>query len=107
MRALAAAALAALLLAGCSDVEEPADPGPVGGADAHGGHAAGAHLLAPDWKVGDYWTLTSPQGGTFTHAVSGEAGGDWVVDTDHPDTAFFDALFDISFLGKVRKSDLA
>lgn len=109
MRALALALLPALLLAGCSGGSQPTD-----GADlmqaadgTHGGHAAGSHLLAPEWKLGDFWTLASPQGGTFTHAVSGESGGDWTMDTDDPDTAFFDALFDISFLGKVRKADLA
>lgn len=112
MRAWAVAAfLPFLLLAGCAGggSKAPAEgqtdgdlsPGP------HGEHAAGAHLLAPEWTVGDYWTMQSPQGGAFTHAVSGESGDDWIVDTDNPDTAFFDAASDISFLGKVRKSDLA
>ena len=77
------------------------------GTGAHGGHAAPTHILAPEWAVGDYWTLQSPQGGTFTHVVSGEAGDDWMMDTDNPDIAFFDAQGDISFLGKVRKADLA
>ena len=109
MRALAVALLPALLLAGCSGGEP--DPGTAGldgtSMGPHGGHANGTHLLAPEWAIGDYWSLRSPQGGEFTHAVSGESGGDWIMDTDSADTAFFDASSDISFLGKVRKSDLA
>jgi hypothetical protein len=109
VRTWAALALTCLLLSGCSG-------GPKGGGSAsqtstaggaHGDHDAAAHLLAPEWKLGDSWTMESPQGGTFTHAVSKDAGDDWVVDTDNADTAFFDAQGDISFLGKVRKSDLA
>jgi hypothetical protein len=109
VRPWAALALTCLLLSGCSG-------GPKGGGSAsetstaggaHGGHDAAEHLLAPEWRLGDSWTMDSPQGGTFTHAVSKDAGDDWVVDTDDADNAFFDARGDISFLGKVRKSDLA
>jgi hypothetical protein len=108
MRALAPAPLSLLLLAGCSgDPASEAGPTPSPGAGPHGAHDDGTHLLLPEWQVGDHWTLSSPQGGVFTHAVSGESGDDWVMDTDNPDTAFFDAQGDISFLGKVRKSDLA
>ncbi|MEA3166622.1 MAG: hypothetical protein QOJ26_1494 [Thermoplasmata archaeon] len=111
MRAAPVALLAVFLLAGCSGSQPAADADGTGEGmathDGHEGAAAGTHLLAPTWKVGDYWTLSSPQGGEFTHAVSGESGDDWVMDTDSPDIAFFDARLDISFLGKVRKSDLA
>jgi hypothetical protein len=109
MRALAVLVLPFLLLAGCAGggQEAPAEGDGTTATGTHGGHMAGSHLLAPEWAVGDYWTLRSPQGGEFTHAVSGESGGDWIMDTDSADTAFFDASSDISFLGKVRKSDLA
>jgi hypothetical protein len=106
MRPLAALVLVIVFLAGCSGgTPEAADL--TGEPTPHGAHEAGGHLLLPEWKVGDYWTLQSPQGGTFTHAVSGESASDWTMDTDNPDTAFFDAQGDISFLGQVRKSDLA
>lgn len=103
-------AMAFVALAGCSGGEQdPATDDPAAGMPAgpHGAHAAGAHLLAPVWELGDWWTLDSAQGGAFTHAVSADGGDDWVVDTDSPDIAFFDAQTDISFLGNVRKADLA
>ena len=111
MRAAATALLPFLLLAGCSgngaDAAEDAATDGITATGPHGEHLEGAHLLAPTWQVGDYWSMQSPQGGEFTYAVSGESGADWIMDTDSPDNAFFDATSDISFLGKVRKSDLA
>jgi hypothetical protein len=111
VRAWATLALSCLLLAGCSGGSPggPAAPSPSTSAAGglHGGHDASEHLLAPVWALGDSWTMESPQGGTFAHVVSKDAGDDWIVDTDNADTAFYDAQGDISFLGKVRKSDLA
>jgi len=106
--AVAFAVLTTGLLAGCSGSDE-AEPDPTTPMHTgpHGANTAGSHILAPEWAVGDHWTLTSDQGGTFNHVVSGESGGDWIMDTDNPDIAFFDAQGDISFLGKVRKTDLA
>src|SRR5690349_2278920 len=102
-----------LALAGCAGSDAPAADEADGGDGlpmehgAHGSADAGTHLLVPEWAVGDFWTMSSPQGGTFTYAVSADAGADWVMDTDNLDNAFFDARGDISFLGKVRKLDLA
>ncbi|MFA5943327.1 MAG: hypothetical protein WC876_02550 [Candidatus Thermoplasmatota archaeon] len=97
-----------LLLAGCAGSDASTDDGsPAVSPGANGEHDVLTHILAPEWAIGNYWTLQSPQGGTFTHVVSGEAGDDWTMDTDNPDIAFFDAQGDISFLGKVRKADLA
>lgn len=109
MRAFAVLAVA-VLLAGCSDSPSSGDEGLPSATDGtqHGGHADGTHLLAPEWEVGDFWTLESQQGnGPFSHVVSADRGDDWTVDTDSQDIAHFDARFDISFLGQVRKSDLA
>lgn len=65
-------------------------------------------LPAPNWTVGQWWTLASEQlQAPFSHVVAQDAGTDWLVGTDDPEVAFFDARFDISFLGPVRKADLA
>lgn len=109
MRTLALLVLLTASLAGCSDGGKGDDAGSGGtGVGAHGAHDAATHLLAPTWEVGQWWKLESEQSsGPFTHVVSGESGDDWILDTDSPDIAFFNARSDISFLGKVRKSDLA
>ncbi|MEK6976425.1 MAG: hypothetical protein AABY18_08810 [Candidatus Thermoplasmatota archaeon] len=103
--------LVAAALAGCSDSTSSSNDGDTKGTPQHGAHGgmdAATHILAPTWEAGQWWTLASDQAsGPFTHVVSGEAGTDWIVDTDSADIAFFDARFDISFLGPVRKSDLA
>ena len=98
-------------LAGCSDDDGDGGGASNGGAASHGAHGehdAATHILAPTWEVGQWWTLESAQASApFTHVVSGEAGEDWILDTDSADIAFFDARYDISFLGPVRKADLA
>ncbi len=113
MRKPAALLVLALALAGCSGGGSDSGPGdPTGGSPAsHGAHGAddpATHIVAPNWTVGQWWTLSSDQAAApFTHVVSADGGADWTVDTDSQDIAFFDARFDISFLGKVRKADLA
>lgn len=103
--------LLAASLAGCSGGGDDGGGDAGGGTHAPGGHGAhdsATHLLAPTWEVGQWWKLESEQAAApFTHVVSGEAGADWVMDTDSPDIAFFNARSDISFLGDVRKADLA
>ncbi len=97
------------VLAGClglggDEVDEAIEPG-AGAAEAS--PETGISIPAPTWTIGQWWAWESPQIGTYTYVVTGEQGGDWIVDTDNEDTAFFDAQSDISFLGPVRKSDLA
>lgn len=113
MKASLALAIAILLttpvLAGClglggDEADEVIEPG-AGAAEAS--PETGISIPAPTWTIGQWWTWESPQIGTYTYVVTGEQGGDWIVDTDNADTAFFDAQSDISFLGPVRKSDLA
>lgn len=103
------ALLLGALLAGCSDAGSDAPPSGTGDAMTHhGSMPAGTHLLAPNATLGDYWTWTSPQvDGPYTSVIAAEQGDDWVMATDHPDIAFFDARSDIASLGAVRKSDLA
>lgn len=100
----AVALVASMVLAGCSDA-----PDSPGGTTTTGPSGSDAPSLpAPNWTVGQWWTLSSDQlAAPFTHVVAQDAGSDWLVGTDNPDVAFFDARSDISFLGPVRKSDLA
>lgn len=96
----------ALLLAagtaGCSD--DPSPPGPGGEGDDANGVDAG--LQPPSWRVGDWWTYSSPDG-ELTFVVSADAGTEYTVDSPTATLAWFDALFDVSTMGAVRKSDLA
>jgi hypothetical protein len=97
--------LVALALSGCG--AKPSAPTASDTPAITGGPAMAQGLPPPTWALGDYWTMDSPQGGTFSHVVSKDNGDDWILDTDEPNLAFFNARSDISFLGKVRKSDLA
>lgn len=111
MRVLAAAIvlpslLSSLLLAGCSD-DAPSDaPGAAPGPSVGTGGAE-RPLLPPAWRVGDWWNFTSdfrPEG--YTLVVGADGGNDWLVSTDNPQVGFFDAAFDISYMGPQRKIDL-
>lgn len=90
-----------LLLAGCS---ESASPGGSGNPSASTGLEEG--LEAPTWDVGDWWNFTGPFGG-FDYVVSAADGEDYTIDTAQAGLAWFDAQFDVSTMGPVRKSDLA
>ncbi|MHB8634780.1 MAG: hypothetical protein ACYDBQ_12600, partial [Thermoplasmatota archaeon] len=89
-----------LFLAGCSSPLAP----PVSHAPL-----VAAPLSVPIWQVGDWWnyTVSGARQGSMTLAVEGATGTDWKVGTDSPDEAFLDARTDVSFLGAIRKSDLA
>lgn len=93
MRVLALVAV--LLLAGCS-----------GGPDAADRADPASPLEAPEWEAGMAWTFTAG-GNASTFVVTGEEGGDWIVDTDDAGLALFHAHDAVSMLGPVRKSDLA
>jgi hypothetical protein len=104
MRASLAAVALALLVSGCTG-GSPA-PGTTPGPDDEAG--AAATIGAPEWSLGDWWTWSSPQiDGPYTSVVAADHGSDWLMATDHPDIAWFDARSDIASLGAVRKSDLA
>lgn len=109
MNARSTAVLLMLLLAGCAGGDgAPADgkADPVTG--AHGGHDPATHITAPNATLGDYWTWNSPQlGAPYTSVIAADQGADWLMATNDPTLAFFDARFDIASLGQVRKSDLA
>lgn len=116
-------ALATLLaLAGCIGTDGPADPatngsdagptGPAPGANGTGPTGTSTADLAapPTWQVGDHWTyrMSGPDiDREATMVVAEDAGDAWVVKTDDRETAFFDARFDISYMGPQSKADLA
>jgi hypothetical protein len=88
--------------AGCTDSNPPQQGTPDVLADA---------LAAPEWQIGDAWTYSQMSPGasarTITAVVTADAGGDWILDTNDQAHALYDAQSDVSFLGPVRKSDLA
>lgn len=90
------------LLAGCSGDETPADDG----AGPGDGPDDGTKLQVPTWQIGDYWTYRTP-GGEQTLVVTEDTGTAYVVDTTSRGTAFFHARQPISYLGEIRKADLA
>ena len=99
MRVLMAVALLVTSLAGCS--EAPTDEQVFEEAVEQG---IAADL--PPWEVGMWWEYETT-GGVSKFIVTGETGNDYIVDTNDQQVAYFDAMFDISFLGEIRKSDLA
>jgi hypothetical protein len=98
--------MVALAVSGCSSTGGPSTASGSGATSTSLGKAL-AGLQVPVLKVGDWWNYTATGIGALSYVVSGESGGDYVMDTDNGDLAFFNALFDVSTLGAIRKSDLA
>ena len=97
----AACLLLVSLLAGCAGSSSGA-PESSSGAPAVGTTS----LQAPSWSAGDWWNYTGT-GGAFTYVVTAVGGSDYTMATDSAGLAFFDARFDVSTLGAIRKADLA
>ena len=111
--------VAALLLAGCIGGSDPVESASVG-PDAPSVDAAAAPLLkaldknasveAPEWRVGDAWTTELngvDDGDRATLVVVAADGGSYQMRPTSESLATYDAMFDISYVGKVRASDLA
>ncbi len=94
-------------LAGCLGQESQGNPAGEAGQPTDDPTLATDSLQAPTWSIGDHWTYTSQGFGETTWVVTGDQGGDWIVDTTNLETAFVHAREDISFLGERRKGDLA
>lgn len=101
-------------LAGCvgdEPLETPAGPngdgGPTDAQNETSEDAVLAGIAAPTWAPGHYWRYDTSFDTELTLVVSGEAGEEWLVDTTSPETAWFHARSEISYLGAIRKSDLA
>lgn len=89
----------ALVFSGCTDAPDDDDVR----TDA-GGQTTDA--AAPEWTIGNYWTYESPNG-TTSLVVTGEEGGDWILESDDAELALIDTQSDLSWMGAIRKSDLA
>lgn len=107
-----------LVAAGCIGPEEPVesasvDPGKVL-TDALAPPTVAldrnASVDAPEWRVGDAWTIESSgagASGAATLVVVAADAGSYQVRPTAEDLATFDAMFDISYVGRIRASDLA
>lgn len=111
--------VAALVAAGCIGPQEPVETASVA-ADAPSlvGNAAAVlpvvyrnlTVEAPVWSVGDAWTIQSGGAGAdgpSTLVVVAADSASYQVRPTTEDLATFDAMFDISYVGRVRASDLA
>lgn len=101
-------------LAGCAgEPPQEASLSAVGASEAKpagsGNQSASANLSlveAPEWSVGDAWTMGTPDGSVTMVVTQADASG-YTLSTDSETVASFDAMFDISYLGRIRASDLA
>lgn len=69
-----------------------------------------ASLDAPAWRVGDAWTVESSgvaDGERATLVVVAAEGSSYQLQSTSEQMATFDAMFDVSYLGRIRASDLA
>jgi hypothetical protein len=65
---------------------------------------------APVWAPGDAWEITTHGVGTGareTLVVASATSDSYLIATTSEQTATFDAAFDVSYVGKIRASDLA
>lgn len=86
-------------LAGCSNDPSQASDG--------ASPSGGTVTQAPEWQVGQYWSYVNSTGGEFDLVVVDDLGGDWLLLNSNLVNALFDYQFDVSFIGEMRKSDLA
>jgi hypothetical protein len=116
MRAALVLVLLALPLAGCT-VEAPTierAPEAALPADAASrmlNDTANATFDAPQpLQRGQWWKVRLSGDGVDqveTRAVVGETGQHWLVGTDSPAEAYYEARYDISTIGRIRKADMA
>jgi hypothetical protein len=103
---LVAVLFTGIAFAGCTDSPDEETDGSGDGAMA--GEAQTFQIELPEWGLGDYWVYDNSFIDDYALVVSEDNGATWTLDTDQPDLAFFhDAMGAISYLGDIRKSDLA
>ncbi len=106
MRAWPVLLLLLTALSGCTGGDGGSGPGGEQGTNGVDRSNVPAAPL-PEWRVGDYWGYSDNLGNQFNLVVAGDSGTSWDVRANDKQIARFDALFDISFVGPTRKSDLA
>ena len=110
--------VAAIVAAGCIGPSEPVETASVDPAkvltDALTPPAPGldrnASVEAPEWRVGDAWTIDSSGAGESERAtlvVVAADSGSYQLRSTSEQMATFDAMFDVSYVGRIRASDLA
>jgi hypothetical protein len=107
-RAVVLAVAVAILFAGCTKPDglplpESGDGGP---ADSDADPVL-AGLQPPTWSTGHYWRYTSSLGIDFDFVVTQATGDDYILDTTIADNAWYHYLNEVSYIGAIRKSDLA
>lgn len=119
-------AVAALALAGCMGADSGASPAATGPEPlANGAKAAelmppeealaaslaadpsNATLAVPVWAVGDSWTVVTANGETQTAVVTSASQQSYRLDVTGEQTASYDAIGDVSWIGTIRAADLA
>ena len=69
-----------------------------------------AEADAPVWTVGDAWSIVADFGGaqeTSVLAVTSAGSGGYVLSATSESMATYDAVYDVSYVGRIRASDLA
>lgn len=73
--------------------------------------AAAAVAEAPAWALGDAWSIVSGSGASDTSesflVVTKAEADSYFLSTTNAGTAAYDAMEDVSYLGRIRASDLA
>jgi hypothetical protein len=117
MRLVAAVVLVALL-GGCVTQDPPPPDPSVAAAAIVPGAAAGppaplnatSSVDVPKWALGDAWFIDTQNQGSNENAILAVVGADpsaYSLATTSQTMASFDASFDVSYIGKIRASDLA
>ena len=110
---MAALLTLALLSAGCLAASSPRAADVPTNASAPLGKlpVANATTPAPVWKSGDAWSISTSGGGAQSEhsvlVVTSDSSDAYNLATTSATLATFDALFDISYIGKIRADDLA
>lgn len=101
-----------VLVAGCLSPSAPTATAPAPDAPSVAGSTAltnASVVPAPLWRTGDAWEVTTKGGGAqhATLVVTSASSDAYTLGTSDAQLASFDAIFDISYLGKIRAEDLA